>query len=73
MPLWHSDYLIMLNQLIKHYALKTYGGIAVEVHVFLTSALVGGSCHLHALVSLLPGKEPSVPVGYKVGWAPEPI
>jgi hypothetical protein len=25
----------------KHYAMKTYGGVDIETHVFLTSALVG--------------------------------
>jgi hypothetical protein len=28
--------------LIKHYIMKTYGGVDVQIHVFLTSALVGG-------------------------------
>jgi hypothetical protein len=28
--------------LTKHYAMKTYGGVDVQIHVFLTSALVGG-------------------------------
>jgi hypothetical protein len=27
---------------IKHYAMKAYGGVDVEIHIFLTSALVGG-------------------------------
>jgi hypothetical protein len=27
--------------LIKHYTLKTYGGVDVQIHVFSTSALVG--------------------------------
>jgi hypothetical protein len=27
---------------IKHYAMKMYGGVDVQIHVFLTSALVGG-------------------------------
>jgi hypothetical protein len=26
----------------KHYAVKTYGGVDVQIHVFLTSALIGG-------------------------------
>jgi hypothetical protein len=29
-------------QLIKHYAMKVYGGVDVSIHIFLTSALVGG-------------------------------
>jgi hypothetical protein len=28
-------------QVIKHYAMKTHGGVDVYIHVFLTSALVG--------------------------------
>jgi hypothetical protein len=28
--------------LTKGYAMKTYGGVDVEIHVILTSALVGG-------------------------------
>jgi hypothetical protein len=28
--------------LIKHYAMKAYGGVDVWIHIFLTSALVGG-------------------------------
>jgi hypothetical protein len=28
--------------LIKHYIIKTYGGVDVEIHIFLISAVVGG-------------------------------
>jgi hypothetical protein len=28
--------------LTKHYAMKTYGGVGVQIHAFLTSALVRG-------------------------------
>jgi hypothetical protein len=27
---------------VKHYAMKTYGGAGIYIHVFLTSALDGG-------------------------------
>jgi hypothetical protein len=30
--------------LTKYYAAKTYGGVNVQFHVFLISALVGGEC-----------------------------
>jgi hypothetical protein len=28
--------------LIKHYAMKAYGGVDIYIHIFLTSALAGG-------------------------------
>jgi len=31
------------------------------------------SGQFHASAALLPGKEPLVPIGYKAGWAPEPV
>jgi hypothetical protein len=31
------------------------------------------SGHLHAAAALPPGKEPSVPIGYEVEWAPQPF
>jgi hypothetical protein len=31
------------------------------------------SGQLHTLAALPPGKEPSVPLGYEAGWAPEPV
>jgi hypothetical protein len=34
---------VTLSQcLTKHYAMKTYGGVDVYIHIFLTSALVRG-------------------------------
>jgi hypothetical protein len=30
--------------MIKHYAMKAYGGMAVYIHIFLTSALAGNEC-----------------------------
>jgi hypothetical protein len=42
--------------------MKTYEGVDVLIHVFLTSALVGeGQLHNPAAVS--PGKEPAVAIG----------
>jgi hypothetical protein len=39
--------------------METYGGVDVEIHMFLTSALVGGDGQLHAPAALHPGKGPS--------------
>jgi hypothetical protein len=43
--------------------MKTYGGVDVQIHVFLTSALVEVSGQLHALAPLPPKEEPPVPIG----------
>jgi hypothetical protein len=53
--------------------MKAYGGLDVQIHIFLTSALVGGSVQLHVPVALPPGKEPPVFIGQEAGWAPEPV
>jgi hypothetical protein len=43
--------------------MKAYGAVDVKIHIFLTSALVGG------VVSFTP----PVPIGYEAGWASEPV
>jgi hypothetical protein len=50
----------MTFTLIKHYASKAYGGVDVQIHISLTSAVSG---QLHAPAALLPRKEPPVPIG----------
>jgi hypothetical protein len=44
--------------------MKAYGGVDVESHILLTSALAGVSGQLHAKAALSPGKEPPVPMGW---------
>jgi hypothetical protein len=48
--------------------MKAYRGVDVYTQVFLTSALVEGEFHLHALAAL-----PSVPTGQEAGWASKPV
>jgi hypothetical protein len=45
--------------------MKVYGGVDVYIHIFLTLALAGGECQLHALAALPGGKEPPtlMPIG----------
>jgi hypothetical protein len=42
--------------LIKHYAFKAYGGEDVKIHIFLTSALVGGEWSASRPGSFIPGE-----------------
>jgi hypothetical protein len=59
---------LFLYLTIKHYAMKAYEGVDVQIQIFLTSALAGGE--LHAPTALPAEKEPPVPIGK---WAPEPV
>jgi hypothetical protein len=43
--------------------MKAYGGVDVYIHIFVTSALVGGEW----LADLPPGKEPPVCIRQEVG------
>jgi hypothetical protein len=46
--------------------MKTYGGVDMQIHVFVTSALVEVSGQLHAPAILLPGNSPHYPL--RRGW-----
>jgi hypothetical protein len=48
---------------MKHNAIKTCGGVNVEIHVCLTSALVGGEWAASRSAALSPGKELG-PIGW---------
>jgi hypothetical protein len=47
--------------------MRTYGGVDVYIHIFLTSALVGGEWSASRLCRFTPGKEPPVPIVQEVG------
>jgi hypothetical protein len=46
--------------------MKMYGGVEIQVHEFLTSALVVDALHASRI-------KPRVSFGYEGGWAPELI
>jgi hypothetical protein len=50
--------------------MKSYRGVDVYIHIFLTSALLRGEW---SPAALSPGKEPPVSIGYEAVWAPEPV
>jgi hypothetical protein len=45
--------------------MKTHGGLGVEIHIFLTSALVGGECSASRPGHITPGERD--PVTYWIG------
>jgi hypothetical protein len=45
----------------------------VQIHVFLTSAQVGGEWSASRPGRFTPGKEPPVLIGQEAGWAPGPV
>jgi hypothetical protein len=40
----------------------------VEIHIFLTSALVGGEWSASRHCRFTPGEKAPVPIGYEAGW-----
>jgi hypothetical protein len=53
--------------------MKVYGGVDAQIHVFLTSALVGGKWSASRPCRLTPEEKYPVTTGYEAGWAPEPV
>jgi hypothetical protein len=47
--------------------MKTYEGVDVNIHVFLTSALVGGKWSASRFGLFSPGKEPRYPLDRRLG------
>jgi hypothetical protein len=43
--------------------MKAYGGVDVQIPIFLTSALVVGECQLEASAALPSGNEPQIRIG----------
>jgi hypothetical protein len=52
--------------------MKTYGRVEVWIHVFLTSALVGGELSDSTPATLQAVKEPRIALDMESMWAPEP-
>jgi hypothetical protein len=46
--------------------MKAYGGVDVQMHIFLTSALVGGEWSASHLAASPLGKETPIPIGQEV-------
>jgi hypothetical protein len=66
---WMNEWKVKLRcvYLIKHYSTKTYGRVDVQIHVFLTSALLGGELSSSRPVFTTPGKNCRYPLYKKIG------
>jgi hypothetical protein len=53
--------------------MKAHWGVYVQIHVFLTSAPIGGEWSASRPGRFTLGKELPVPIVYEVGWTPEPV
>jgi hypothetical protein len=60
-------------RLTNYIAMKTYVGVEVQLHSFLTSALDGSEWSASQPGRFPPGKSPTLPIGYGTGWAIEPV
>jgi hypothetical protein len=56
--------------LIEHYVMKTYTGVGVQIHIFLTSALVGSEWSALRLGRFTPAE--ITPGTYKIGGCAGP-
>jgi hypothetical protein len=50
--------------------MKAYGGVEVELHIFLTSTLDGDEWSASRPGSFTPGDAAPVPIVLEAGWAP---
>jgi hypothetical protein len=53
--------------------MKTYGGVDVWVHIFLTSTLDGGKWSASCPGKFTPKDKAPLPIGQEAAWAPEPV
>jgi hypothetical protein len=53
--------------------MKAYGRVDVYIHVFFTSALLGGQWSASCPGRLNPGERAPVPIGWEIEWDPEPV
>jgi hypothetical protein len=53
--------------------MKSYDGVDVQIHIFLTSALAGVEWSASRPGRFTPGETASVPIGEDVGWISGPV
>jgi hypothetical protein len=63
MSIWLNWVKGKVVPVIKHYAMKTYGGVDVQIEAFLTSALAGGEWSVSRPGHFTPGERALVSIG----------
>lgn len=58
------------NEVAPLHAVKVYGGVEVQLHIFFTLALDEGVSSSLRCGCITPGKEPLVPMEWGADWAP---
>jgi hypothetical protein len=53
--------------------MKAYGGVDVQIHIYLTSAVAGSKWSASRPGCFTTEEKPPVPTIRAVGWAPEPV
>jgi hypothetical protein len=53
---------------MKHYTMQAYEGVDVQIHIFLTSALVGGEWSTSRLGRFTPGERAPAGTHWIGGW-----
>jgi hypothetical protein len=53
--------------------MKAYGGVDIQILVFLTSVLVGGEWSASSPARFTARERAPLPIGYKIGWVPVPV
>jgi len=60
--------------LTKHHAMKTYGGVELQIHAFITSALDGGEWSASRPGRFTPGNKARYTLDrWLAGWTLEPV
>jgi hypothetical protein len=53
--------------------MKAYGGVHVQIHIFLALALARAEWPASRPAALTPGKGSPIPIGQEVGWTTDPV
>jgi len=62
--------VVKQNKVSPLHAVKVYGGMEIQLHLFFPLALDGGVSSALCCGCITPGKEPLVPIEWEADWAP---